>query len=133
MISAHNLKIIFASVALGTVLLIPDVVFGFVYEVLHGLYEVLEEVFDVLIEHLFDTGTHETQIIVFYLLLALIGYGLYRLWRLSLRWFDTIKGAWTRQKSNARLYWQESSWLRKTGIVAVSLALISFLVYWHTM
>jgi len=133
MISPHNLKIIFISIALSIVLLIPDVVFGFVYQVLHGLFEVLEEVFDVLIEHLFDTGTHETQIIVFYLLVALIVYGLYRLWHLSLHWFDTFKTAWARQKSNALLYWQESSLLRKTEIVAISLAVISFLIYWHTM
>ncbi|WP_027158935.1 hypothetical protein [Methylobacter luteus] len=133
MISPHNLKIIAISVAIGFVVLIPDTVFGLLYEISHGLFEVLEEGFDLLVEHLFHTGTHETQIIVFYLLLSLILYGLYRLWRLSLRWYSAFKITWAQQKSNARLYWQESSSLRKIEIVAISLAVVSFLIFWHTM
>jgi hypothetical protein len=133
MISPHNLKIIAISVAIGCVVLIPDTVFGLLYEISHALFEVLEEGFDLLIEHLFHTGTHETQIIVFYLLLSLILYGLYRLWRLSLRWYSAFKTTWAQQKSNARLYWQESSSLRKIEIVAISLVVVSFLIFWHTM
>jgi hypothetical protein len=133
MISPHNLKIIVISVAIGFVVLIPDTVFGLLYEISHALFEVLEEGFDLLIENLFHTGTHETQIIVFYLLLLLILYGLYRLWRLTRRWYSAFKITWAQQKSNARLYWQESSALRKFEIVAISLAAISFLIFWHTM
>jgi hypothetical protein len=133
MISPHNLKIIAISVAIGCVVLIPDTVFGLLYEISHALFEVLEEGFDLLIEHLFHTGTHETQIIVFYLLLSLILYGLYRLWHLSLRWYSAFKITWARQKSNALLYWRESSVLRKIGIVSITLAAISFLIFWHTM
>lgn len=133
MVSRHNLKIIFISVVLGIVMLIPDVVFGLAYELLHGLYEVLEEVFDVLVEYLFDTGTHETQIIVFYLLLALIAYGLYQLWRLFLRWYDTFKTACAQRLSEALLYWQASSLLRKIEIMGIGLAAIGFLIFWHTM
>jgi hypothetical protein len=133
MISPHNLKIIAISVAIGCVVLIPDTVFGLLYEISHALFEVLEEGFDLLIEHLFHTGTHETQIIVFYLLLSLILYGLYRLWHLSLRWYSAFKITWARQKSNALLYWRESSVLRKIGIVSITMAAISFLIFWHTM
>jgi hypothetical protein len=133
MISPHNLKIIAISVAIGCVVLIPDTVFGLLYEISHALFEVLEEGFDLLIEHLFHTGTHETQIIVFYLLLSLILYGLYRLWHLSLRWYSAFKITWARQKSNALLYWRESSVLRKIGIVSITMAAVSFLIFWHTM
>jgi hypothetical protein len=133
MISPHKLKIILTSIVLAIVLLIPDTVFGLLFEISHALFEVTEEVFDLLVEHVFHTGTHETQIIVFYVLLALICYGLYKLWRLSLRWYGTFKLAWARYKSEALLYWQQSSLPRKIGIVAIGLATISFLIFWHTM
>lgn len=133
MISPHKLKIIVISIALGLAVLIPDTVFGLVFEILHALFEVTEEVFDLLIEHLFHTGTHETQIIVFYVLLSLICYGLYKLWQLSRRWYNAFKIAWARRKSNALLYWRESSLTRKIKIVAIGLAAASFLIFWHTM
>ncbi len=133
MISPHNLKIILISIALGLVVLIPDTVFGLLLEASHALFEVLEEGFDLLVEHIFHTGTHETQIIVFYLLLSLICYGLYKLWRLSQRWYHALRITWSQQKSNAWLYWQESSLLKKIEIVAIGLAAVSFLIFWHTM
>jgi len=133
MISPHKLKIILISIVLGIVVLIPDTVFGLLFEIFHALFEVTEEVFDLLIEHLFHTGTHETQIIVFYVLLSLICYGLYKLWQLSRRWYSAFKITWARQKSSALLYWRESSALRKIGIVSIAMAVISFLIFWHTM
>jgi hypothetical protein len=133
MISYHKLKIILISIVLGLAVLIPGTVFGLLLEVSHALFEVLEEGFDLLIESVFHTGTHETQIIVFYVLFSLICYGFYRLWRFSRRWYSSFKITWAQQKSDAWFYWQESSALRKIEIVAIGLAIISFLVFWHTM
>ncbi|WP_442497814.1 hypothetical protein [Methylobacter sp. sgz302048] len=133
MISPHNLKIILISIALGLVVLIPDTVFGLLLEASHAFFEVLEEGFDLLVEHIFHTSTHETQIIVFYLLFSLICYGLYKLWRLSQRWYNAFRITWSQQKANAWLYWQESSLLKKIEIVAIGLAAASFLIFWHTM
>jgi hypothetical protein len=133
MISYHKLKIILLLIVLSIVVLIPGTVFGLLLEVSHALFEVLEEGFDLLIENVFHTGTHETQIIVFYVLFSLICYGLYKLWRFSRRWYSTFKITWAQQKSDAWLYWQESSLLRKIEIVTIGLAAISFLIFWHTM
>lgn len=133
MISYHKLKIILLLIVLSIVVLIPGTVFGLLLEVSHALFEVLEEGFDLLIEHVFHTGTHETQIIVFYLLFSLIIYGFYKLWRASQRWYSSFKITWAQQKSDARLYWHESSLLRKIAIAAIVLTVMGFLIFWHTM
>ncbi|WAK04080.1 hypothetical protein [Methylobacter sp. YRD-M1] len=133
MISFHKLKIILLLIVLSIVVLIPDTVFGLLLEISHALFEVLEEGFDLLIEHVFGTGRHETQIIVFYLLFSLVMYGLYKLWRFSRRWYSELKITWAEQKTNALLYWQESSLLRKIEIVVIGIITISLLIFWHTL
>ncbi len=133
MISPHKLKIIFISTVLGLVILIPHTVFELLLEASHTLFEVLEEGFDLLVEHVFHTGTHETQIIVFYLLFSLIMYGFYKLWRFSRRWYSELKITWAERKTNALLYWQESSLLRKVEIVIISVITFSLLIFWYTL
>jgi hypothetical protein len=50
-------------------------------EFLHLLFEWTEAALDFMIELVFDTSLHTTQVIVFYIIIAAILYGLYRLWR----------------------------------------------------
>jgi hypothetical protein len=133
MISFHKLKIIFISIVLGIVILMPHTIFELLLEISHALFEVIEEGFDLLIEHVFGTGRHETQIIVFYLLFSLIMYGLYKLWRFSRRCYSELKITWAEQKTNALIHWQESSLLRKIEIVVIGIITISLLIFWHTL
>ena len=51
-----------------------DVIFGYLMEFIHLLFEVVEISLDRLIEHFFETELHETQMIVFYILLVLGGF-----------------------------------------------------------
>lgn len=51
---------------LMSALLMPDLLF----ELIHGLFELLEFTLDLLIEHVFHTDRHTTQVIVFYMLIA---------------------------------------------------------------
>lgn len=54
-----------------------DVIFGFIFEAIHLLFEVVEMTLDKMIEHAFETELHETQLIVFYILIAIGGVLLY--------------------------------------------------------
>ncbi len=59
----------------------PLEVFHLLLDLLHTLYEWSEATLDFIIEVIFDTSLKSTQIIVFYILIAAIFYGLYRVWR----------------------------------------------------
>jgi len=102
-------------------------VFDEVIEVTHLMYELFEYSLDHVIEQLFHTALHETQIIVFYIQVAL---GLALL-------YPVIKGLVTvckhmfygfrsfcyRKKSSLLYYWGEQSLLYKAGIMSGSLFL----------
>jgi len=54
-------------------------VFHLLLTILHTLFEWTEATLDFIIEVIFDTTVHNTQIVVFYILIAAMIYGLYRL------------------------------------------------------
>ena len=131
----------------------PDVVIGLLTETIHLVFELLFEVadisfewietfFDHLVEHLFHTELHQTQIIVFYTLMALIAYPLYYLGCILRRFFfrlkETLPVSWALYKARAMLlgqdvvfYWQDLSLIDKIKWVAITASvcyLASFLV-----
>ena len=101
MISPTYRKIIQYGLALIGIVIImtmPDVVMGFLFELVHFFFELLfiifewvESTLDKVVEHLFDTELHETQTIVFYLMVGIVLLPLYYLWRMLLRLFFWLK------------------------------------------
>lgn len=90
----------------------PLEVLHFLIEFLHLSFEWTEETLDFIIELVFDTSLHNTQIVVFYIIIAGLLYGLYRLWK-------GLPSFYARQKANLleflveereliEMYWQES-------------------------
>ncbi len=59
-----------------------DTIFAFILEAAHLLFEVVEMTLDKVIEHAFETELHETQLIVFYILLGIGGVLLYWVYKL---------------------------------------------------
>ena len=57
----------------------PLEIFHLLLEISHVLFEWSEEALDFIIEAVFDTSLHSTQIIVFYILMSVILYGSFRL------------------------------------------------------
>ena len=123
----------------------PDVVFGLLFELAHLLFEVvfisfewLETLLDHLVEDLLDTELHETQTIVFYLLLGIFAYPLYYLSKILLRLFFRLKEAlqvayeeWQVNKARASFYWQDLSLFGKLIVLVITVGAIylaSFLV-----
>jgi hypothetical protein len=130
-------KIILYALALSIVILIamPDVVMGFLFELAHLFFELLfisfewiETLFDHIVEDLFHTELHQTQTIVFYLLVGIAVFPLYYLGRLLLRLFfrlkETLLAEWTLNKTRAILYWQDLSLSNKIKLLAVFAGII---------
>jgi len=134
----------FILAAVITVIALPDVVFGllltlfhFLLElflhVLHLAFEFIESNLDHLVEHIFETDLHQTQIIVFYILLPFVCYGLYRLlWAVPpfCRWCKKKQIAyWSRKKAYLLFYWRELSPLNKLKLVLISVAVVALYVF----
>jgi hypothetical protein len=126
-----------------TVIALPDVVFGLLLELFHFLLELLlefshltfefiESNLDHLVEHLFETDVHATQVIVFYIIFPFVCYGLYRLFWAIPSFFRRIKkkqvAYWSRKKAYLLFYWRELSPFNKLKLVLASVAVIALYV-----
>ena len=131
-------------VAVITVIVAPGMVFSSLFELLHFLFELflhilhltfefIESNLDHLIEHLFDTDLHQTQIIVFYIIVSFVVYGLYRLWRalppFCRRCKENLLASWSRKKESLAIYWQEQSWLDKCKLAVIGIAAITCYIF----
>ncbi len=147
MIITSNRKILYGLVLIAIVIMItmPDVVIGLLFELAHLFFEVvfisfewLETLLDHIVEDLLHTELHETQTIVFYLLLGIFAYPIYYLAKMLLRLFFRLKKAlqaayteWPVYKARASLFWQELSLIDKLKVFAITVGAIylaSFLV-----
>jgi len=148
-------KIIYGLVFLGIVVMvtIPDMVIELSTELFHLIFELIFEVADVtfesvetmldhLVEHLFHTDLHDTQVIVFYIIISVLAYPLYRLVRVLLRYLFRIltaipikyadyKNQWLLLRQDISYYWQKLPFISKLKWVLITtsvLYLASFLV-----
>lgn len=108
---------------------------GFLFELVHFFFELLfiifewvESTLDKVIEHLFDTELHETQTIVFYLMVGIVLLPLYYLWRMLLRVFlglkKTLPATWTLNKIRVTLFWRDLSLIDKIKWIAITVGAI---------
>lgn len=108
-----------------------DVLFSSILEAIHILFELTEVMLDNVVEELFHTGVHDTQTIVFYLLIA-IGLGLcYYLSHIFIRLFHILVETCSSCKIHTQLYWQETSMIQKIlwacgAILLLIITLMSF-------
>jgi len=148
-------KIVYGLGLLGIVVMltIPDMVIELSTELLHFVFELIFEVADVtfeavetmldhLVEHLFHTGLHDTQVIVFYIIVSTLAYPLYRLARVVLRTlfrlinsipttYTNYKIQWLLLRQDMAYYWQQLPFITKLKWVLIAtstLYLASFLV-----
>jgi hypothetical protein len=122
------------------VILMFDTVFGLFLELIHVSFEFVEEMLDILIEQLFQTDLHDTQIIVFYLMWAMAGYPLYRLYKLLCtvpRRYREVKEnfvtGWSQLKIEVLAYWQDLPATGKTKWIMGFLASITCMILWVFM
>jgi hypothetical protein len=116
------------------VIILPDIVFGWLFELLHFLLELVVEFADILfewiessldkvVEHTFHTDLHDTQIIVFYIMMSVLGYGIYRVTRVMPRYYEWSKEklifAWLFNKTRVFFYWQTMSLMEKIKLISI--------------
>ncbi len=106
-------KITISVIAVIVVLSMYDVLFHLFLGTLHILFEGAEWALDRLIEHLFETGMRKTQIIVFYVLMALIGGSIYKLYRQLPAWRDSLKQRLIQKVYETFLQWEALSMFSK--------------------
>lgn len=113
LLNTHNILRILFWMAVSILFAAPLEVLHSLFGLLHVLFEWTEASLDFMIELMFDTSLHTTQVIVFYIIIAVIFYGFYRLWK-------ALPDFCRRQKINLRNflsdeieaildYWQEST------------------------
>ena len=141
MISPTYRKVLYGLALIGIVIFMamPDVVIGSLFELVHFFFELLfhladisfewiETLLDNIVEHLLHTELHETQIIVFYLMMGIVGIPLYYLGRMLLRLFfqlkETSDAAWTLYKTRTVYYWQKLSLIGKIEFIVIILGAI---------
>jgi hypothetical protein len=129
--------LLYGSALTGIVIMItmPDAVIGLLFELVHFFFELLfilfewvESTLDKVVEHVFNTELHETQTIVFYLIVGIALLPLYYLLRMLKRLFywsrETLPLKWALYKAQAIFYWQDLSlfdkikWIVTTVVVA---------------
>lgn len=129
--------------AFATLILAPDLVLEISGEVLHHalegchlLFEFVESTLDHLIEHVFETDLRATQIIVFYILVAIGATLAYFIWRalrnLYLKLTRALITAWQNGKNNLSGFWHRQSLFGKVklfSLVNLSLSCLILLAF----
>lgn len=143
MISRTNLKLVIGIILISLLIFFSDQIPDFLVwlyhsllELAHTLFEVIEETLDILIEVLFGTDLHETQIIVFYIMLAFAFWALYKLALAAPRWYrnwaHNIVNAYSEQKEAIVSEWQLLTLSGKFKWIALLMAWLyglSFLLF----
>lgn len=135
MILPANRKIVLRLILAGIVVVI--FIFDLALELIHILFEFIEHMLDKLIEHFFHTDLHDTQIIVFYLLLFTAGFALYQLYKqlrsLPCRYHEVKENlaiCWSQLKKELLAYWQDLPSTEKTKWLMGFMTSIACMVLW---
>ena len=119
-------KIKYGLFIIGAIILLiaPDMIANMLITIVHFIFalilhlaevtfEGLESLLDKIVEYFFDTELHETQTIVFYLMILIVLFPLYCLSRVLPGFFIWLKEilitTWKRHKHNVIMYWQDLS------------------------
>ncbi len=141
-------RIIKGLIAIGIFIMIimPGYIFELLVEFFHLFLELFIEFLDVcfewiestldhLVEHLFETDLHDTQIIVFYIMMTMLAFLLYRLYlflpKIVKRIYQNILASFTRQKIRLLIFWEEQSLLGKIKYISLSLGVFYIWIFFN--
>lgn len=124
-----HLKIILAFVSVNLIGMFYLELLHLIVGIFHLLFEYAEEFLDIVVEHFLETGTHETQVIVFYILSPAIFLLLYLLYRLFPRFYFKLKKNLHQQKLAALAEWQALPLVKRFEWWSFFVVYISCLVF----
>ena len=123
---ASNYRNLVIGLILIVVITVPDIVFDALLFIVHTLIELIELGLDVVVEHIFHTSHHTTQVIVFYLMLFAGLYGAYRLLRPLPELYRRHKAHFTnlclQHQTQASLYWRSQRLVAKFKLATFGVA-----------
>lgn len=94
-----------------------DTLIQLIIEGLHAAFELVEFTLDRLVEHIFHTELHTTQVITFYLMLLMAGVALYKLVGLLPGWYrmgrNNLASHYRQLSREIHEYWHRSSVINK--------------------
>lgn len=102
-------KISFCSGLIVFILLLYEQLFHLLLGIGHILFESVEYLLDLVIDHFFEVGARETEVVVFYILLCLIVYKTYKFYRSLPKVLCQFKQFLNQQKAETLAQWQELS------------------------
>jgi hypothetical protein len=129
MLKAHQ-KIIVQAALIGVLISTYDVLLHSLLVFLHIAFEWFELGLEELIEHVFHATRRQSQIVVFYLILAGIAFALYRLWRAAPRFYSYLQGRKATYIAAISRYWQEGSLVEKAKLITVCSAGFAGICFW---
>jgi hypothetical protein len=103
--------------------------FHIILGIFHMLFEYAEEFLDMVVEHFLETGTHETQVIVFYILSPVIFSLLYLLYRLFPRFYFKQKTKLDQLKLNTLAQWHALPLIQRFEWWAFFVAYLSYFLF----
>lgn len=122
-------KIILAFACINIVGIFYIELFHVFLGIFHVLFEYAEEVLDVIVAYFLETGTHETQVIVFYILSPAIISLLYLLYRLFPRFYFKLKKSFYQQKINTLAQWHALPLIQRFEWWTFFIAYFSYLLF----
>jgi hypothetical protein len=136
-LNAQRIADVLLVISVIVLITMPELVMnGFIWffhslvEFLHISFEAIESTLDFLIEALFHTGLHNTQVIVFYVMMAGVGYGAYKLWRKLPRIYATCRENIVLflllYKTRFIVYWRNAGLLSKIRMIVI-VSVLSYL------
>ena len=125
---------IVASILFLVFLLIYDIVLDVLISGIYIIYEIIEVSSEELVEYLFHTNHHESEIVVIYVFFLIAVYALYRFIQafphLTRRTKRRLIVRWANKKSRISRYWHTFSSLQKAKMMLFHGMGISVLITW---
>jgi hypothetical protein len=124
-----RLKIIVIAIIAGILLFLPDLmmeffhaIFELVMHIGHTLFEMLEVLLDLLVEHALHTDLHDTQIVVFYILFGFVCYWIWRFCKVLPTYYRHKKQNFliksNQKKNEIKGYWFNMTMSQKIKIIS---------------
>ncbi|MDO9270279.1 MAG: hypothetical protein Q7T96_14340 [Methylobacter sp.] len=114
-----------------------DLVLGivhFVFELMHLLFELIEESVENIMEHTLQTTHHESEIFIINMVLILMVFGFYQLYkewpRLYRSWRRNSQVIWLRYTGHQSFYWRTLPVGRKWKLIIAYVIGLSCLLLW---
>lgn len=124
-----HLKIILAFVSINLIGMFYVELFHLILGIFHILFEYAEEFLDIVVEHFLETGTHETQVIVFYILSPAIFFLAYLLYRIFPRFYFKQKTKLDQLKLNTLAQWHALPLIQRLEWWSFFVAYLSYLLF----